>query len=1382
MVPPMRMTVFSSESRESGGRRFHGSPGLLDTRKWVVRAVVLTLLLTLVPYVGPFQGPPAVVDAIDSASEPLEIVDSFPENVTIRDVYWSWDGDFAILVGDGVVWYYITEYDLWYNLSSKVSPDDVLRLVDLAPSWGFFAAGTPGKWGHPAYVAGGDTEGFMPFRTALGDVEDSDVSGSGSMIVSNRTDAFFYTRGSATWMPTPRMNLGRVRCALAPVGDDRVMAFGGYSGWTPLGSYEIYNVTRAMWVGSFTMSPARGNLTATVLDDGRVLFAGGDAGLGSPVSDATIFDPDTETWSSIDPMPIALSNHKAILLNNGTVFVVGGMDSAGQYVPDAFLCNATSGVWYTLPPLPSGGRIDHTVALLDDGNVLVAGGKLNNGRATDEVWIFNTTSNTWVSANSMLYARYGHVSARVADGGIMVAGGKNDSGYLDTVELYDPSTGNWSVQCTLSQARAYMTCAKLPDGKFIFAGGTSSSGVASKTAEIYSRDSGVSSINKIKLNRTFHSSVALDDGRIFVLGGENESGNALPIGEIFDYGWGKWYPIQGLPVGWNITSLDHDDGHYSHLIAVEKNGSSQIYYMAQRSPKARKLIALPGMNVSHIFMDPSGSEFLVQGSGGVLRKIALNHASVDYSWMPIPQTNVRPPPRSKYALTCTSELGIALLFGGSDGLGGLYGDTWVYYTNGDEWFNFTTPAFPSPSPRRGAAIAFCPDNDRFYMFGGYDGSMANDTWTFAIDTMRWFKLSPPTHPPAREGGRMVYDPDTGNIFLFGGKTSTSYLNDVWVLNTTTEEWTEIFPGAGPAARAYHAMTYSEDSNGILVYGGMTWGSLPLGDTWVFNTTLETWTNKTSGTEPSPRFGVSMTMLNSAGDIILQGGDNGSQVFSNTYIYNATRNVWEPLHVMEEGLARAFYTIFGNRDGSVFAFGGDSNGAAAGGSVGSFAYLAAIYNISASADGYVYGLPDSVTINNGAWNYAGDTLVMVGDGGAIYSYTHGQRMVNNLTDPSLTTDDLYGVDYKPPHSPGFFFLVGFGGTVVKLSSTLVTSQITASVYMPHVNSLDFLSGHTIGTESGDVSKLNAQVDVDVGNGATTYWVKINVTDRDGVGTLSNITLSLWYDNGHTAAASVPPTGVMNNTRVRLFYNFTTDAWSILGDSGLNEFQISSWDTVILNSTTEILYVEIVPGPQVRAASGPFTESGGTAASDQSDMSAALNDPYTWDMKALLNDTAGNQDTGYDEFGFFKFTSISQSGLPGDQSGQGPPGVPLVLSPTGNVTFISNCPYRLNVSVSNLTGQNIPTNQIDANRIGVKGGDLQGAGYMGTSFFADSKTPQVLLGGPTTYVAPNDSGNETNTSSAKNGAVAVGTVLWVCDVPMVPEDTYIGTATFTLHNQK
>jgi hypothetical protein len=86
-----------------------------------------------------------------------------------------------------------------------------------------------------------------------------------------------------------------------------------------------------------------GPFTATALQDGEVLIAGGQNASSSVLASAELYNPATGTFSVTGSMTTAREGQTATLLPNGEVLIAGGFDNAGKYLSSAELYNPATG-------------------------------------------------------------------------------------------------------------------------------------------------------------------------------------------------------------------------------------------------------------------------------------------------------------------------------------------------------------------------------------------------------------------------------------------------------------------------------------------------------------------------------------------------------------------------------------------------------------------------------------------------------------------------------------------------------------------------------------------------------------------------------------------------------------------------------------------------------------------------------------------------------------------------------------------------------------------------------------------------------------------------------------------------------------------------------
>jgi hypothetical protein len=126
---------------------------------------------------------------------------------------------------------------------------------------------------------------------------------------------------------------------LSPLDDGRVLLAGGLGNEPAVTSAEVFDPATGTFSATGSMTIGREQGTTTLLTDGRVLVTGGYAydatspssadGSFNGTATAELYDPTTGSFSSTGSMSAARGNQTATLLLDGRVLIVGGETNDG---------------------------------------------------------------------------------------------------------------------------------------------------------------------------------------------------------------------------------------------------------------------------------------------------------------------------------------------------------------------------------------------------------------------------------------------------------------------------------------------------------------------------------------------------------------------------------------------------------------------------------------------------------------------------------------------------------------------------------------------------------------------------------------------------------------------------------------------------------------------------------------------------------------------------------------------------------------------------------------------------------------------------------------------------------------------------------------------
>lgn len=272
------------------------------------------------------------------------------------------------------------------------------------------------------------------------------------------------------WDEGPPMNCSRQQHTATRLWDGRVLVVGGVGNCTTFGprastTYEIYDpdvdAASDPWSQTAELPSGRPRIghSATLLEGGKVMVAGGRTRTGVPIAFVDIFDDlqvggPNSPWSPPDDgtgLICPRSGHEATLLADGRVLLLGGGCAEGEILEVEFATSRCSACLTSRPTYPSpAAPTDPQTILLHDGRVLAVGGLSETLVPSPKNLVFEPT--TWKDRSSLpadqRIGRWFDVAllekprsqatiSSMRNQNILVVGGLGSQGAPSTAEVFD---------------------------------------------------------------------------------------------------------------------------------------------------------------------------------------------------------------------------------------------------------------------------------------------------------------------------------------------------------------------------------------------------------------------------------------------------------------------------------------------------------------------------------------------------------------------------------------------------------------------------------------------------------------------------------------------------------------------------------------------------------------------------------------------------------------------------------------------------------------------------------------------------------------------------------------------------------------------------------
>lgn len=299
------------------------------------------------------------------------------------------------------------------------------------------------------------------------------------------------------WSAAGEMRDARTEHSAALLEDGRVIVTGGLNeNLDMVSTAEIFDPETGGWSEHGNMRTIRRGHFTLPLHDGRVVVVGGSGramgGLGilanisasGALVSTEIYDPETNQWSQANDMREGHSGGLALVLNDGRVLVAGGYNQA-ESLASSEIFDPRVGEW-TRTKSMARKTFANAASVLADGSVLFTGGfgiSRPGGGIPPGSEIFDPKTNGWRRAPDTVHGRMGHTNTLLPDGRIVTVGGSTAHGPVSTAEYMNPETLSWSELAPMSVKRSKHTATLLHDGRILVAGGS-----MGRTVEVYRPD------------------------------------------------------------------------------------------------------------------------------------------------------------------------------------------------------------------------------------------------------------------------------------------------------------------------------------------------------------------------------------------------------------------------------------------------------------------------------------------------------------------------------------------------------------------------------------------------------------------------------------------------------------------------------------------------------------------------------------------------------------------------------------------------------------------------------------------------------------------------------------------------------------------------------
>lgn len=299
----------------------------------------------------------------------------------------------------------------------------------------------------------------------------------------------FSAKAGDDWVkknPAGDLPLARFGHALAYIGDDKILCYGGNGGYPGPYAHDtwLYDYSDSSWtnLNPDPFPPIRRDHAMAYIGEGKVLMFGGY--YPGYIGETWLYTLNTNKWTQLTPAqsPGDRYSHAMCYIGDDKVLIHGGVGDPG-YMDDMWVFDLSDSSWTKITPTgakPS-PRHYHKIAKISDDKLILYGG-YDTATVKKDTWIYELSSNQWTELSPLVnpLQRYMHSLVSIGDNKVMLFGGKKGVSIMNETWVFDLDDITWTKDLNTTNPPGlyqHMMCETCLDGLqcvILFGGATSS--------------------------------------------------------------------------------------------------------------------------------------------------------------------------------------------------------------------------------------------------------------------------------------------------------------------------------------------------------------------------------------------------------------------------------------------------------------------------------------------------------------------------------------------------------------------------------------------------------------------------------------------------------------------------------------------------------------------------------------------------------------------------------------------------------------------------------------------------------------------------------------------------------------------------------------------